>query len=235
MDLKARPPWSFSIRKLDVKDNHAVRALFVSVWRSFDLGTVTVSLQSPGGLGMCFVLAVLIDRVLEANFKGSYSDMIYLALRVATPVFALVPVAGCLFLRSMISQSRYITQSLPTMRGVSRWVCNGESRASFVCCSDSGQVVGCIMVNKTEIVELAVSGKTRRQGVASKLVEAAEEHCLGILDDSGEITPNNKMQAVVTSAQPAAIALYTRGGYVVSHRSRANMFSDQDFLMIKDL
>jgi ribosomal protein S18 acetylase RimI-like enzyme len=225
---------SCTIRGVSAKDDRVVYALFNSVWRSRSLGTVFASLQSPGGLGLCFLFAIGIHRSTSAALGGNVSRILMLFLHVAVPFLAVLPVAGLFFLRSQHNQRRYIKRSQPSMRSVSSWVSKGPSRKCFVCCSGkSGEIVGCVMVNRNEIVELVVSEQHRRKGIARRLVAAAED-CMAQDVITGDASYDN-IHLVVTSAQPAAIELYRCCGFAVTRRSTPTIFSDQDFVMTKVL
>mmetsp|Transcript_56110 Transcript_56110/g.111078 ORF Transcript_56110/g.111078 Transcript_56110/m.111078 type:complete len:232 (+) Transcript_56110:142-837(+) len=227
-------PPSFLTREVRKDDDAAVRALFVAVWKSTDLGTVVASLKSTGGFGMCFGVAVVIDKFVQANYEDQLSQIIYLLLRLSAPVFALFPVAMILFFRSQRNQHVYIDRSLSSMRSVSAWVRKADSRKCFVCSNaDTGRIMGCVMINENEIVELIVSEKSRRLGVATKLVAVSEIHCFSAVDEVTGKPMYGGVDAIVTSAQRAAIGFYGRVGYEISHRSLASIFSDQDFRMSK--
>jgi len=158
----------YRLRLCTQKDDKKCAFLFRDVWMSSSMGTVGASLFSPGGFCLCFFISYLIDCAFLKNYTN-HNAYIFVMLRMCTPIFALVPVCSFLAYRSHAAQKKYVTSSMQSgMNRISSqcspnegkllklcWVCENES---------NGKIIGCIVLNESEIQVLVVDSVFRRQG-----------------------------------------------------------------------
>jgi len=201
------------------------------------------------------LFTLLLDEVVKARVEGHPVGLVIVAMRMCSPFVAVLPVLAISYFRSTRNQSRYVSKSLKAgMARVSvlskKTRKNGGQNACWVCedASNSGKLVGCLLLGGNEIEVLVVSEDHRRRGVASELVRLAEAHCkTAEVARGGERReadsearalfqgkgPVGTIRLIVTSVQINALSFYKSLGYRVVRTSVPNLFGESDHFMEK--